>query len=160
VDYQVYYQESFEAASRTFDSDPYRVASSSSGREPWGVGQPSSDLMTRKMGGWFGGGPIPDLPRDDDVVSRLKPQRVCRLAGQKRLPRPDAWYMNHERTANSPGARSPRRSTCRYFSFTAASDFTWAETVESRLASRCARLPGPHGDGRGFGHWMAQEKAG
>ncbi len=159
-DYQVYYQESFEAASRTFDSDPYNVAKLLFRKgNSAGVGQPSPTAMTRKMGGWFAGGPVPDLPRDADVVTEADLSIYAASLARNGFFGPDAWYMNHER--NGEFARrsvNGGQLDMPVLFLHGRYDFT-CETVESRLADpmrgACPDLTEGVVDS---GHWMAQEK--
>jgi pimeloyl-ACP methyl ester carboxylesterase len=159
-DYQVYYQESFEAASRAFDSDPYKVAKLLFRKgNPAGVGQPSATSMTRKQGGWFRGGVVPDVPRDGDVVSEADLSVYAASLARNGFFGPDAWYMNHERNGDfAKRAVNGGRLDTPVLFLHGRYDFT-CETVESRLAEpmrgACADLTEAIVDS---GHWMAQEK--
>ena len=50
-----------------------------------------------KQGGWFGGGPVPDVPRDADVVTEADLSIYAASLSRNGFFGPDARYMNHER---------------------------------------------------------------
>ena len=159
-DYMVYYQESFDAASRWFEDNVGNVVKVLFRRgDPAAVGHPSITASIRKTGGWFGGGPCPDPPRDTDVITEQDHEAYTAALTRYGFFGPDSWYMNHE--ANGSYARTSLnegRLSMPVLFLHAAYDTT-CETMRSRLAEPmrrdCTDLTEVvvHS-----GHWMAQEQ--
>lgn len=158
-DYQVYYQEHFERATRVFAADPYRTIKLLLRKgNPADAGQPAFTATVRRNGGWFG--PLeaaPDLPRDDDVVSEEDLRVYAESLGRNGFFGPDSYYMNHDANARLLAGVDGRLDMPVLF-LGARYDYV-CETVTSRLAEpmreRCGRLTEYVVDS---GHWMAQER--
>ncbi|MEZ5260348.1 MAG: alpha/beta hydrolase [Acidimicrobiales bacterium] len=160
-DYQVYYQESFEEASATFDADPYLTAKALFRKgNPKGRGKPSATALVRAGGGWFGGaGVAPDIPADHDVVTEGDLRTYAESLARNGFFGPDAWYMNHAANeAYAARAHDDGRLGMPVLFLHARYDYT-CETIDSRLAEPmrelCADLTEAVLD---TGHWMAQER--
>ena len=159
-DYQYFYAENFEKAHKDFEKDIRRVVKTLFRKgNPDGVGQPAFTAGVRKRGGWFGDGPWPDLPRDDDVITEQDLEAYTAALTRNGFFGPDAWYMNNERNAAyASRARNGGRLAMPVLFLHGAYDVT-CETMTSRLAEPmrrdCADLTEvvvPSG------HWMAQEQ--
>jgi pimeloyl-ACP methyl ester carboxylesterase len=159
-DYQLFYQESFEKASASFEGNVeatvkllFRKGS------PDGAGQPAATSATRRIGGWFGGGPAPDLPRDSDVLTEQDCAAYTAALTRNGFFGPDSWYMNAE--ANLALARQAEyggRLSMPVLFLHGAYDYV-CETMTSRLPepmrAACADLTEAVVRS---GHWMAQEQ--
>jgi pimeloyl-ACP methyl ester carboxylesterase len=158
-EYQRYYEEHFAEATAAFDEDPRAVCNLLFRKgNPDGRGQVAATAMTRKSGGWFGGGPIPDLPRDADVISEADLDRYAEALARNTFFGPDSYYMNHERNA-AYAARTPdARLRMPVLFVHAAYDYT-CETIDSTLAepmrAHCEHLTE---ETIPSGHWIAQEQ--
>lgn len=157
-DYMLFYRESFEKACAGFDADPrafVKLAFRAGG--PAGKGQPAGTAMVRKNGGWFGGAPAPDVPRDETVLTEEDEHRYAEALIRNGFFGPDSWYMNG--AANMAyAARAGRDLAMPVLFLHGAYDYVCA-TLDTRLAdpmrAHCADLTEvvvPSG------HWMAQEK--
>ena len=62
---------------------------------PHGAGKPARTASVRKAGGWFGGGPRPDLPHDPDVVSEQDVDAYAAALTRNGFFGPTSWYMNY-----------------------------------------------------------------
>jgi pimeloyl-ACP methyl ester carboxylesterase len=160
-DYQLFYQESFAAASEAFDADPYAVVKALFRKgNPKGVGQPAPTATVRARGGFFGPtGGVPDVPADHDVVSEEDLHAYAESLGRNGFFGPDSWYMNHAANeAYAATAVDGGRLAMPVLFLHARYDFV-CETVESRLAEPmrglCEDLVEVVVDS---GHWMAQER--
>jgi len=115
--------------------------------------------MVRKAGGWVGGGPWPDLPRDPDVLTEADHAAYTAALTRNGFFGPDSWYMNH--AANGAYARrAPHGGKLAMpVLFLHAAYDTTCETMTSRLAEPmrrdCADLTEVVVTS---GHWMAQEQ--
>ena len=157
-EYMRFYEEAFDKATHTFDSDPlaviqllFRKGTSE------GAGLPSATAFVRQQGGWFGGGEIPQFPRDEAVITEEELQTYARYLKQNTFFGPDSYYMNH--TANAAFSANARRTLDLPVLFLHARyDYT-CETMTSTLAepmrSQCTNLVEHVVDS---GHWMAQEQ--
>jgi pimeloyl-ACP methyl ester carboxylesterase len=160
-DYQLFYQESFAAASEAFDADPYGVVKALFRKgNPKGVGQPSLTATVRARGGFFGPGTgVPDIPADHDVVSEADLQAYAESLGRNGFFGPDSYYMNHPaNAAYAARAEAGGRLAMPVLFLHARYDYV-CETVDSRLAepmrALCDDLVEVVIDS---GHWMAQER--
>ena len=113
----------------------------------------------RINGGWFGGGDVPAVPRDADVVSEADVCAYASALARNGFFGPNSYYMNHEANA----VYAARAVNGAYLDmpvlFIAAQyDYT-CESITSRLAEPmrkyCRRL---NETVVYSGHWMAQEK--
>jgi len=158
-DYQLFYEESFEKASAAFEADVeatvkllFRKGS------PEGAGRPAATSMVRKAGGWFGGGPAPDVPADTDVVTAEDVAAYAGALKRNGFFGPDSWYMNAERNmAYAREAENGGRIDLPVLFLHAAYDYV-CETMTSRLAEPMRRsCPNLTEAVVKTGHWMAQE---
>jgi soluble epoxide hydrolase / lipid-phosphate phosphatase len=160
-DYQLFYEEQFDQATRTFDADPVATVKALFRKgNPKGLGQPGRLAFVRREGGWFGGADrAPDLPLDRDLLTEEDLHCYASALAANGFFGPDAWYMNG--SANLEYARSaadPSHLALPVLFLHAAYDTT-CETSNPRLMEpmrqACpdlveATLP--------TGHWMAQER--
>jgi pimeloyl-ACP methyl ester carboxylesterase len=160
-DYQLYYEESFDAATQSHEADVRATVRALFRKgNPANMGKPARLSATRREGGWFGGaGRAPDLPLDRDVLTEEDLDKYTAALERNGFFGPNAWYMNHARNqAYAMKARDGGRLSMPVLFLHGELDFT-CETVRSRLAEPmrrdCARLT--EGVVRS-GHWMAQEQ--
>ena len=159
-DYQYFYAENFEKAHKDFEKDVRRVVKTLFRKgNPDSVGKPAFTASIRKNGGWFGGGPWPDLPRDGDVITEQDLEAYTAALTHNGFFGPDAWYMNNERNAAfAKKARNGGKLQMPVLFLHGAYDTT-CETMTSRLAepmrADCSDLTEVVVKS---GHWMAQEK--
>lgn len=160
-EYIRFYEEHFEAATRSFESNVYNTVKALFRKgDPAGQGQPARTALVRQRGGWFGGkGTAPDLPRDPDVVTEedLLAYSAALQAGG--FFGPDSFYMNREaNAAYAARALHGGRLDLPVLFLEAEYDYT-CETHTSRLAepmrALCSDLTYVTLQ---TGHWMAQEK--
>jgi len=159
-DYQFFYLESFDKAHTSFEANIRNTVKALFRKgNPDGIGKPSRTAGVRKSGGWLGGGPWPDLPRDADVLTEQDLNAYVAALTRHGFFGPDSWYMNHE--ANGAYARrapNEGRLAMPALFLHGLHDYT-CETVNSRLAepmrAHCADLTEVVVKS---GHWMAQEK--
>ncbi|UYN93900.1 MAG: alpha/beta hydrolase [Enhydrobacter sp.] len=159
-DYMLFYRENFERACAAFDAHPRNVVKALFRKgSPDGAGRPSRTAAVRRAGGWFGGGPCPDLPRDGDVISEQDLEAYAAALERNGFFGPDSWYMNHE--ANADYARravNGGRLAMPVLFLHGAYDYT-CETMTSRLAAPMRRDCGDLTEVVvKSGHWMAQER--
>ncbi len=158
-EYQRYYEENFEAATRAFDADPRAVCKLlfRSGN-PNGEGQIAATATTRKLGGWFGGGAVPDMPRDEQVITEADLDRYAESLTRNSFFGPDSYYMNHERNQAYANEKPDARLGMPVLFIHAAYDYT-CETMTSRLAEPMRALCDNLTEKTiPCGHWMAQER--
>ncbi len=158
-EYQCFYEEQFDQATAAFDADPYKVAKLLFRKgDPQGIGKISGTAQTRHDGGWFGGGKIPDLPRDDDVISEEDLQTYANYLQQNSFFGPDSYYMNHAANAVYADEIVDQRLHMPVLFLHGRFDYT-CETITSKSAepmrARCDNLTEQIIDS---GHWMAQEQ--
>jgi pimeloyl-ACP methyl ester carboxylesterase len=159
-DYQYFYAENFEKAHKDFEKDVRRVVKTLFRKgNPDGAGKPAFTASIRKNGGWFGGGPWPDLPRDDDVITEQDLEAYTAALTKNGFFGPDAWYMNNERNAAyARQAKNGGKLSMPVLFLHGAYDYT-CETMTSRLAepmrADCSDLTEVVVKS---GHWMAQER--
>lgn len=159
-DYQFYYEEYFDAARKGFDANPRNIVKALFRKgDPKAVGKPSRTSMVRKAGGWFGGGPCPDVPRDADVLTEADMEAYTAALTRNGFFGPDSWYMNHK--ANGAYAMTSKNGgkLAMPVLFLHGAYDTTCETMTSRLAEPmrrdCADLTEVVVKS---GHWMAQEQ--
>jgi len=160
-EYQLFYQEQFDKASRTFEANVGNTVKALFRKgNPAGKGKPSATARVRHDVGWFrGAGQAPDLPMDTDVLTEEDLEKYVGALKRNGFFGPDSWYMNHER--NIEFARKAVNGGALLLPVLflhGEYDYT-CETVASRLADPMRR------DCRNLtevivpsGHWMAQEK--
>ena len=159
-DYQFFYEEDFDKACKGFEADIANVVKALFRKgNPANVGKPAATSMVRKAGGWLGGGPWPDLPRDPDVLTEADFAAYTAALTRNGFFGPDSWYMNH--AANGAYARrAPNGGKLAMpVLFLHGAYDTTCETMTSRLAEPmrrdCADLTEVVVKS---GHWMAQEQ--
>ena len=160
-DYQLFYEESFDAATAAMDAKPYQTVKAFFRRgDPGSVGKPAGTASIRAAGGWFGGaGQAPDLPRDAAVVSEEDLRRYAEALTRNGFFGPNAWYMNHAANRAYAEERGNDGRLAMPVLFLGARYDLVCETVTSRLAEpmreRCDDLTEGVIDA---GHWLAQER--
>jgi pimeloyl-ACP methyl ester carboxylesterase len=160
-DYQLFYEESFDKASATFEADVRNTVKALFRKgNPGGKGKPSRTAEVRADGGWFGGaGRAPDVPMDTDVLTEEDFHKYVAALESNGFFGPDSWYMNAERNLEyATKAASGGKLVLPVLFLHGEYDYT-CETVTSRLAEPMRQ------DCRNLtevivpsGHWMAQEK--
>ena len=158
-DYMLFYRENFAAACAGFDQNPrafvklaFRAGASG------GEGQPAGTAFVRANGGWFGGAALPDVPRDETVLTAEDEDAYAESLSRNGFFGPDSWYMNGPanmaHAARAPGKRLAMPALFLHGAY----DYVCA-TVGTRLAdpmrANCADLTEGVVES---GHWMAQEK--
>ncbi len=160
-DYQLYYQENFDAARGFFEADPYQaVKLLFRAGDPAGEGQPALTADVRREGGWFGGAAaVPDLPRDDRVVSEADLRSYAEALSRNGFFGPDSYYMNHDANAAYAARAAKGGALDLPVLFLSAQYDYVCECHHSRLAEpmrkQCSDLTYHTVQS---GHWMAQEK--
>lgn len=159
-DYQRFYEESFDQAHRAFDADIANVVKAMfrSGR-PDALARPTTTATIRRDGGWFGGGPCPDIPQDFNVITVQDHAAYTAALQRNGFFGPDSWYMNHAANGEySQRAQNVGRLEMPVLFLHARYDAI-CQTVDSELAApmrtACSNLTEQIVDS---GHWMAQEK--
>jgi pimeloyl-ACP methyl ester carboxylesterase len=159
-DYQCFYEESFDKVHPVLEANVRNTVKAlfRSGN-PDGVGKPSRTATVRRDGGWFGGGPCPDVPRDAGVIGEQDLEAYTAALTRNGFFGPDSWYMNHK--ANGLYAKTAKnggRLAMPVLFLHGAYD-TVCETMTSRLAEPMRRdCPDLTEIVVKSGHWMAQEK--
>jgi pimeloyl-ACP methyl ester carboxylesterase len=158
-DYQLFYQESFDKAGAGFEADiPATVKLLFRAGSAAGEGQPAVTAAVRKMGGWFGGGGAPDIPRDESVLTEQDWRAYSAALQKNGFFGPDSWYMNPAANiAFAKEAKNAGRIDLPVLFLHGAYDVV-CETRRSRLAepmrAACSNLTEATAH---TGHWMAQE---
>jgi pimeloyl-ACP methyl ester carboxylesterase len=160
-DYQLYYQESFAAATTAFETNVRAwVKLLFRAGDPGGQGKPAVTSFLRANGGFFGPGRgAPDVPRDPAVLSEDDEDRYTAALERNGFFGPDSWYVNSRaNTDYAERARASWRLPMPVLFLHAAYDYV-CETLVSRLAepmrAHCEHLSEVTVQS---GHWMAQEK--
>jgi pimeloyl-ACP methyl ester carboxylesterase len=159
-DYHLFYEESFAKAQADFEANVRNVVKALFRKgNADAVDKPAPTASVRKRGGWFGGGPCPDVPRDRDVITEQDMEAYTAALEHNGFFGPNSWYMN--RKPNGDYARravNGGRLAMPVLFLHAVYDTT-CETMKSRfpepMRRDCADLTEVvvHS-----GHWMAQEK--
>ncbi len=160
-EYQLFYQENFEKATRTFEANPYNTVKLLFRKgDPATFGKPAGTAMTRINGGWFGDlEEAPDVPMDTDVVTEQDLGVYARALEKNGFFGPDSYYMNHEaNAAYAVKAQNGGRLSMPVL-FLAAQYDSVCETINSKAAEPMRQLCS-HLDEQVIhsGHWMAQER--
>ena len=158
-DYMLFYRENFAAACAGFDQNPRGfVKLAFRAGNPAGKGQPAGTAFIRANGGWFGGQPIPDAPRDETVLTAEDEDAYAEALARNGFFGPDSWYMNAAANMAYAARAADRRLSLPVLFLHGAYD-TVCETIDSQLAepmrAHCADLTEAVVES---GHWMAQEK--
>jgi pimeloyl-ACP methyl ester carboxylesterase len=126
---------------------------------PAAEGHRAFSATTRRRGGFVGPGEIPDLPRDDDIVTEADLRSYVAALERNGFYGPTAWYMNHQVNAEYAGqALNDGYLELPVLFLNAQYDYI-CECTHSRLAepmrTYCRRLTE---ETIRAGHWLAQEK--
>jgi pimeloyl-ACP methyl ester carboxylesterase len=158
-EYQRFYEENFEDATSAFDADARAVCKLLFRRgDPNGAGQVAATATTRKQGGWFGGGPAPDMPRDELVLTEADLDRYADSLTRNTFFGPDSYYMNHERNEAFSKEKPDERLSMPVLFVHAAYDYV-CETMTSTLAEPMRALCDDLTEKTiPSGHWLAQER--
>lgn len=159
-DYQVFYEESFDKACKGFEANVRNVVKAMFRKgDPNAVGKPSRLATVRKVGGWFGGGACPDVPRDVDVITEVDLEAYVAALTRNGFFGPDSWYMNGK--ANGAYARTAKNGgkLSMPVLFLHGAYDTTCETIRSKLADPMRRDCSDLAEVVvRSGHWMAQEQ--
>ncbi|WP_248490319.1 alpha/beta hydrolase [Tsukamurella sp. PLM1] len=159
-DYQVHYLKSFDAATAQFESDlPGLIAALFRRGEPRHLEGPAPTALVTRNGGWFGGGPVPQLPLDPAVLTEEDHAVYVAAFERNGMAGPNSWYVNtpadmeYARTELG-GGRIDKPALFLHGRYDATLD-----TVGTRLAepmrAACTDLTEMIVDS---GHWMGEEK--
>ena len=159
-DYMRYYEESFAEAIAPMDANVYKFMKLLFRKgNPEGEGKQAFTATARRNHGMLGGNVIPDLPRDNDVVTEEDLSIYVAALERNGFSGPSSWYMNH--LINAEYAKTARNDGYLDMSvlFLAARYDYVCECTHSRLAepmrTYCRHLTE---ETIRSGHWMAQEK--
>jgi pimeloyl-ACP methyl ester carboxylesterase len=159
-DYMRYYEESFAEAIAPMDANVYKFMKLAFRKgDPAGEGKRAFTATARRSHGFFGRSEIPDLPRDNDVVTEEDLSIYVSALERNGFYGPSSWYMNH--VVNAEYAKTAQNDG--YLDmpvlFLAAQYDYVCECTHSRLAepmrTYCRNLTA---ETIRSGHWMAQEK--
>lgn len=102
-----YYEESFAEAIAPMDANVYAFMKLLFRKgNPEGEGQRAFTATARRSHGLLGGSVIPDLPRDNDVVTEEDLSIYVAALERNGFSGPSSWYMNHR--ANAEYAQTAR----------------------------------------------------
>ncbi|NOT53922.1 MAG: alpha/beta hydrolase [Deltaproteobacteria bacterium] len=159
-DYMRYYEESFAEAIAPMDANVHAVMKLLFRKgNPEGEGQRAFTATARRNHGMLGGSTIPDLPRDNDVVTEEDLSIYVAALERNGFSGPSSWYMNHRANAEyATTARNGGYLDMPVLFLAARYDYV-CECTHSRLAepmrTYCRQLTE---ETIRSGHWMAQEK--
>ncbi len=158
-EYQRFYEENFEDATLAFDANPRAVCKLLFRRgNASGEGQIAATATTRKLGGWFGGGPAPEMPRDEQVLTEADLERYAESLERNSFFGPDSYYMNHAANEAYSNEQPDARLGMPVLFVHAAYDYV-CETMTSTLAEPMRSLCDDLTEKTiPSGHWMAQER--
>lgn len=160
-DYQLYYEEHFDAARAVFEANPANFVKAMFRKgNPKAVGKPARLASIRRDGGWFGGTAAPpDVPLDTDLLTEQDLHCYASALARNGMAGANAWYLNG--AANIAYAQEAPHGghLAMPVLFLHAAYDTTCDTVGRALAgpmrAHCTdltelTLP--------TGHWMAQER--
>ncbi len=159
-DYMRYYEESFAEAIAPMDANVYKFVKLLFRKgDPEREGKRAITATARRNHGLLGRNEIPDLPRDDDVVTEEDLSIYVAALARNGFYGPSSWYMNH--LVNAEYAQKSQNGG--YLDmpvlFLAAQYDSVCECTHSRLAepmrTYCRKLTE---ETIRSGHWMAQER--
>ncbi|HEY5645962.1 MAG TPA: alpha/beta hydrolase [Pseudomonadales bacterium] len=160
-EYQLFYQEHFDRATRTFEAEPYNTVKLLFRKgDPAGFGKPAGTAMTRINGGWFGDlDAAPDVPMDADVVTEEDLSVYAEALARNGFFGPDSYYMNHEANA-AYAARALNGGKLEMPVLFLAAQYDYVcETITSRAAEPMRQMCTTLDETVIYsGHWMAQER--
>jgi pimeloyl-ACP methyl ester carboxylesterase len=159
-DYMRYYEESFAEAIAPMDANVYTFMKLLFRKgNPEGEGKQAFTATACRNHGMLGGSVIPDLPRDNDIVTEEDLSIYVAALERNGFSGPSSWYMNH--LINAEYAKTARNDG--YLDmpvlFLAARYDYVCECTHSRLAepmrTYCRHFTE---ETIRSGHWMAQER--
>jgi pimeloyl-ACP methyl ester carboxylesterase len=159
-DYHLFYEENFETARKGFEANVRNTVKALFRKgDPAAIHQPGRLASIRRAGGWFGGGPCPDVPLDTDVITKTDLDAYAAALTRNGFFGPDSWYMNGKANCEyAQRATHGGKLTMPVLFLHAEYDAT-CETVRSKLADPmrrdCIDLTEVVVKS---GHWMAQEQ--
>jgi len=160
-DYQLFYQESFSAATAAFDAN-VRAAVKLLFRSgnPAGHGQPALTASIRARGGWFGpNAAAPDVPRDAAVLTEEDENSYSAALERNGFFGPDSYYVNGSANVLFAAQAKAHWQLTMPTLFVHATYDSICETIDSQLAApmraHCSNLTEAIVNS---GHWMAQEQ--
>jgi pimeloyl-ACP methyl ester carboxylesterase len=159
-DYMRYYEENFAQTIAPMDANVYKFMKLIFRKgNPEGEGKPAMTATARRRQGMLGTSEIPDLPRDNDVVSEEDLSVYVSALERNGFYGPSSWYMNH--LANAEYAKTAVNDgylDMPVLFLNARYDYV-CECTHSRLAepmrTYCRNLTE---ETIRAGHWLAQEK--
>jgi pimeloyl-ACP methyl ester carboxylesterase len=159
-DYMRYYEESFAEAIAPMDANTYTFMKLLFRKgNPEGEGRQAFTATARRNHGMLGGSVIPDLPRDNDVVTEEDLSIYVAALERNGFSGPSSWYMNHLINAEYAKTACNGGYLAMPVLFLAARYDYVCECTHSRLAEPmrmyCRHLTEAT---IRSGHWMAQEK--
>ena len=155
-----YYEESFAEAIAPMDANVYKfVKLLFRTGDPGGERQRAFTATARRRKSFIGMSPIPDLPRDNDVVTEEDLSIYVSALERNGLHGPSSWYMNHRVNAEyAMTAQNGGYLDTPVLFLNARYDYV-CECTHSRLPepmrNYCRNLTE---ETIRSGHWMAQEK--
>ena len=160
-DYQVFYEEDFAHAIKTFDANPRNAVKVVSRKGmPEMRGKVWRTATVRRDGGWFGGAAEgPDLPLEGGVLSEADLSVFTAALTRNGFFGPCSWYMNHQCNSKySAEADNSGRLNMPVLFLTGRYDYT-CECVDSALAKPMRGLCSNLTEGTvNSGHWMMLEQ--
>lgn len=161
-DYMRYYEENFAEAVAPMDANVYKFVKLLFRKgNPDGEGKQAVTATARRNHGMLGVSGVPDLPRDNDVVTEEDLSIYVSALTRNGFFGPSSWYRNHlANAAYAQTARNDGRLAMPVLFLNARYDYV-CECTHSRLAepmrAYCRHLTEVT---IRSGHWMAQEKPG
>jgi pimeloyl-ACP methyl ester carboxylesterase len=158
-DYMRYYEESFVEAVAPMDADVEKFLKIAFRKgNPEGEGQRAITSNARRGHGMLGG-PLPDLPRDPDVVSEEDLSVYVSALQRNGFFGPSSWYMNHAaNAAYGKMAKNDGYLDMPALFLNARYDYV-CEATHSRLAEPMRKYCRDLTEVTfRSGHWMAQER--
>lgn len=159
-DYQVQYLKSFDAITAQFESDiPHFIAALFRPGDASHLDGPGPTALISRNGGWFGGGPVPQLPIDPAVLTPQDHAIYVAAFERNGMAGPNSWYVNGPADAEYASRElAGGRIDVPVLFLHGRYDAT-LETVRSQLAdpmrAACSDLTEVIVDS---GHWMAEER--
>lgn len=164
--YQRFYEESFDKATKWFDSDIGSVMRLLYSKgDPAGYKQPSFTATVTTQGGWFGGIEKPDpnwkhMPIDKTVLDEEMYSDLVQAMEETSFWGADAWYMNHKRNRAYALAKSKNEGRLHMPVLFIGAKFdvvcmTAHGGLNDRMRQLCTDLTECTIDA---GHWVAEEK--
>jgi len=159
-DYMRFYEESFAEAISSMDANVYKFMKLLFRKgDPAREGQRAFTATARRNHSFLGMSPIPDLPRDNDVVSEQDLSIYVSALHRNGFYGPASWYMNHRLNAEySTTAQNGGYLEMPVLFLNARYDNV-CECTHARLAEPmrgyCRNLTE---ETIRSGHWLAQEK--